>query len=108
MKKIVLTLDGENQPETIEIDGKKVPIESFFLTTSVKNRDAGHFLAFGNSDSVGQMLFSFFTHCVKENLPEMAYTMEAVSRDIIDAVGSRGKEISESWEGEDEDLQQTH
>ena len=84
MKKIVITI-GEGNSKSIEIDGKIIPIECFFLTTAVTGRSAGHFITYGNSDTVGQMLYNFFDYCVKENFPEMAETLELVAQDILDA-----------------------
>ena len=83
MKKITLYLK-DGSPEKIELDGKKTPIDSFFLTTSVENRDAGHFLCYGNSDKIGSMIFSFWKWSLHES-PEMAETMELVCKDIVDS-----------------------
>jgi len=92
MKKIVITMK-DDLPHSIKIDNEKtVPIDCFFLTTQATRSDCGHMLAQGNSDDIGRMLFGFFTYCVKENVPEMALTMEAVARDIIDAVARPEKE----------------
>ena len=82
MKKITLYLK-DGSPVKVEIDGKKTPIDAFFLTTSVPRNDAGHFLAYGNSDSIGTMLFSFWKWSMLE-APEMAETMEMVAKDIVD------------------------
>ena len=96
MKKITIYLK-DGSPERISIDGKPVPIDAFFLTTSVPKSGAGHFLCYGNSDSVGKMLFSFWKCSLSES-PEMAETMEMVAEDILDASqkekGSLYKEMS--------------
>ena len=94
MKKITLYLK-DGSPEKVEMDGKTTPISAFFLTTSVAQRDAGHFLCYGNSDSVGSMLFSFWRWSLNES-PEMAETMEMVAQDIVDmAQKERGQYYQE-------------
>ena len=91
MKKIVITMK-DDLPHSIKIDNEKtVPIESFLMITKVTRRDTGHFIAHGNSDDIGGALFNYFTTCVKEGDPG-AFMMEAVARDIIDAVARPEKE----------------
>jgi len=82
----------------VDIDGQKTPISAFFLTTAIPSNEAGHFLAFGNSDNIGQMLFSFWKWSIHES-PEMAETMELVAKDIVDTAkkerGALYKEVQD-------------
>ena len=95
MREIKVLLKDDT-PELVEIDGEKVPIEAFLLLTSVVQRDAGHFLAFGNSDTIGKMLYSFWRWSVAAS-PELAYVLECVSKDIsLDADKARGTVYFES------------
>jgi hypothetical protein len=104
MKKIELILDDGDNPKTITIDKKKIPIDAFFLTTSVKKRDSGHFLAYGSSDDVGTMIYSFYKWSIKES-PEMAYVLEAVAKDIVAAAAQmKGPQYIEIDEDEDENI----
>lgn len=95
MREIKVLLKDDT-PELVEIDGEKVPIEAFVLLTSVPQRDSGHFLAFGNSDTIGKMFYSFWRWSVSES-PELAYVQECVSKDICsDADKARGTVYFES------------
>lgn len=97
MKTITITLDGDS-PKHIEIDGELIPIESFLLTTNVTNRETGHFIAFGNTDTIGKMLYSFWRWSARgEGDSTLAYVMELVAQDILaDAQRVRGELFREA------------
>ena len=80
----------DGSPEYIKVKDKNVPIEAFLLTTSVTNRNAGHFLAYGNTDTIGTMLYNLWKWSVHES-PELAETIECVAKDITgEATKARG------------------
>ena len=68
--------------------GEGTPIEAFVLITSVPTTPpAQHILAYGSSETVGKMLFSFWKNSVEKD-PEGAWVLEQVARDIISAADS--------------------
>ena len=97
MEKIEIHLK-DKIPVKIEIDGKAVPIDAFFLTTAIPDRSAGHFLSYGNTDTVGSMLFSFWRFSVRE-CPEMAETMELVAKDILETAQQERGTLYEEMSG---------
>lgn len=98
MKKATLFLDESGHPVEIKFDDEKgTPITAFLLLTTVPtDPPSSHILAYGNSDVVGRMLFSFWQNSIKRN-PEGAWVIEEVAKDIINAAKkARGPE----WQGD--------
>jgi hypothetical protein len=81
------------RPEDIHFDGKEgVEIEAFFLCTQRRGRQEGHFLAFGNSSHLGQMIYNFYLHSLKEDAGEIGHVLEEVAKDILEvAETARGR-----------------
>ena len=77
---------GNGQPIDIHIDGAApVAINAFVLLTSVPVvPPASHIISYGNSDTIGRLLFSFWSNSVNKN-PDGAWVIEQVARDIIKA-----------------------
>ncbi len=96
MKEISVHLDGLGHPVDVHFDsGEGTPIQAFLFLTSVPtDPPAGHVLAYGNSNIVGQMILNFWKNSVFQN-PEGAAVIEAVARDIIRAADAHRKE----WPG---------
>ena len=84
-------VDGE--ADDIHFDGQEgMGIDAFLLITHRRNVEEGHFLAFGNSERVGQMLYNFYLNCLKNDYRELGETLEQVARDILEvAQAARGR-----------------
>jgi hypothetical protein len=76
----------------IHFDGQEgVGIDAFLLITHRRNVEEGHFLAFGNSERMGKMLYNFYLKCLKNYYWELGETLELVARDILEvAQAARG------------------
>lgn len=83
-------IDGK--ADDIHFDGQEgVGIDAFLLITHRRNVEEGHFLAFGNSERVGKMLYNFYLNCLRNDYGELGETLESVARDILDvAQAARG------------------
>ena len=79
--------------EDIHFDGQEgVGIDAFLLITHRRNVEEGHFLAFGNSEKVGKMLYNFYLNCLRNDYRELGETLELVARDILEAAeAARGR-----------------
>lgn len=86
----------EGKADDIHFDGQKgVGIDAFLLITHRRNVEEGHFLAFGNSERVGKMLYNFYLNCLRNDYRELRETLELVARDILDAAqAARGRPCS--------------
>lgn len=94
-------IDGK--ADDIHFDGREgVEIDAFLLVTHRRNVEEGHFLAFGNSERVGKMLYSFYLNCVRNDYREFGETLETVAREILLAArAARGRPwLSENLRGE--------
>ena len=75
----------DGKPDDIHFDGQKgLDIDAFLLVTHRRNVEEGHFLAFGNSERVGKMLYNFYLNCFRNDYSELGETLEKVARDILD------------------------
>ena len=83
-------------PETITIDGSGTPIDCFLLLTNVPHENAGHILAYGNSDTIGRLIISFWRNCAMKD-ERTAYVLERVARDII----SEATKARPPWPGDE-------
>jgi len=85
----------DGKVDDIHFDGQEgVGIEAFLLITHRRNVEEGHFLAFGNSERVGKMLYNFYLNCLRNDYRELGETLEQVAQDILDVARSaRGR----SW-----------
>ena len=83
----------DGKPDDIHFDGQEgVGIDAFLLITHRRNVEEGHFLAFGNSEKVGKMLYNFYVNCLRNDYRELGETLELVARDILEvAQAARGK-----------------
>lgn len=83
MKKLEITFEG-NKPRDIAIDENiPVDLDAFLLVTHRKGIDEGHFLAFGNSDKIGKMLYNLYLNCIREQAGELGHILELVASDIL-------------------------
>lgn len=89
----------DGKAEDIHFDGQEgIGIEAFLLVTHRRNVEEGHFLAFGSSDRVGQMLFNFYLNCLRNDHGDLGETLEQVARDILDiARSARGRHWQPDW-----------
>jgi len=97
MKEITLHLVG-GHAEDIHFDGGEgIAINAFVLLTSVPvDPPCSHHLVYGNSDTVGRLLLSFWRNSCREN-PEGAWMIEEVAKAIVEeAERLRGR-----WPGEE-------
>lgn len=75
----------DGKVEDIHFDGQEgIGIDAFLLVTHRRDVEEGHFLAFGNSDRVGKMLYNFYLNCLRNDNSELGETLEKVARDILD------------------------
>ena len=75
----------DGKANDIHFDGQEgVDIDAFLLITHRRNVEEGHFLAFGNSERVGKMLYNFYLNCLRNDYWELGETLELVARDILD------------------------
>jgi hypothetical protein len=75
----------DGKVDDIHFDGQEgVDIDAFLLVTHRRNVEEGHFLAYGNSDRVGKMLYNFYLNCLRNDYLELGETLEKVARDILD------------------------
>lgn len=83
----------DGKADDIHFDGQEgMGIDAFLLITHRRNVEEGHFLAFGNSERVGKMLYNFYLNCVRNEYRELGETLEQVAQDILDAARSaRGR-----------------
>ncbi|OGP35460.1 MAG: hypothetical protein A2X88_07765 [Deltaproteobacteria bacterium GWC2_65_14] len=83
----------DGKADDIHFDGKEgMGIDAFLLITHRRNVEEGHFLAYGNSERVGKMLYNFYLNCVRNDYWELGETLELVARDILDvAQAARGR-----------------
>lgn len=83
----------DGKAEDIHFDGKEgIGIDAVLLITHRRNVEEGHFLAFGNSERVGKMLYNFYLNCLRNDCWELGETLELVARDILDAAqAARGR-----------------
>jgi hypothetical protein len=98
MKAATIHLDDAGHPIDLHVDdGGGTPISAFLLLTSVPvEPEASHILCYGNSDTVGRMLFNFWRNSVSKD-PGGAWVIEKVAQDIVDAANkARGVE----WPGD--------
>lgn len=98
MTEITVHLDDAGHPIDVHFDsGKGTPIKAFLLLTAVSvDPPASHVLVFGNSNTVGSLLHTFWRNSVKEH-PENAWVIEEVCKSILaDATRLRGQE----WPGD--------
>lgn len=99
MKEVKIHLDENGHVQDIHFDGERegTVINSFVLLTSVPaDPPAIHILTYGNSDTVGRMLLSYYNQCVREH-PEQAFVLEQVARGIIGIAEAARK----TWPGEE-------
>jgi hypothetical protein len=83
MKKLGLTFEG-NMPKDLRIDeNTPMDLDAFLLITHRRGIDEGHFLAFGNSDKIGKMLYNFYLNCIREHAGELGHILELVASDIL-------------------------
>ena len=84
MKEITIHLSNSHA-EDIHFDGEKegTVINAFVLLTSVPvDPPCSHHLVYGNSDTVGRLLLSFWRNSCREN-PEDAWMIEEVAKAIV-------------------------
>jgi hypothetical protein len=75
----------DGKVDDIHFDGQEgMGIDAFLLVTHRRDVEEGHFLAFGNSDRVGKMLYNFYLNCLRNDNLELGETLEKVARDILD------------------------
>ena len=75
----------DGKVDDIHFDGQEgMGIDAFLLVTHRRNVEEGHFLAFGNSDRVGKMLYNFYLNCLRNDYVELGETLEKVAGDILD------------------------
>jgi hypothetical protein len=75
----------DGKADDIHFDGQEgMGIDAFLLITHRRDVEMGHFLAFGNSDRVGKMLYNFYLNCVRNDDRELGETLEQVAQDILD------------------------
>ena len=75
----------DGKVDDIHFDGQEgLGIDAFLLVTHRRNVEEGHFLAFGNSERVGKMLYNFYLNCLRNDYVELGGTLEKVARDILD------------------------
>ena len=75
----------DGKVDDIHFDGQEgLGIDAFLLVTHRRNVEEGHFLAFGNSDRVGKMLYNFYLNCLRNDYVELGETLEKVAGDILD------------------------
>lgn len=83
MKKLEITFEG-NKPRGITIDeNTPMDLDAFLLVTHRKGIDEGHFLAFGQSEKIGKMLYNFYLNCTREHAGELGHILEQVASDIL-------------------------
>ena len=100
MREVKIHLDESGHVVDIHFDGKPgTPIGAFLLLTCVPvDPPAAHILAYGNSDTIGNLLLSFWKRSVEEN-PEGAWVLEKVARDIVGAADKARGEWPEEITG---------
>ena len=83
----------DGRVDDIHFDGQEgVGIDAFLLITHRRGVEEGHFLAFGNSERVGKMLYNFYINCLRNDYWEIGETLELVARDILEvAQAARGR-----------------
>jgi len=83
----------DGKADDIHFDGQEgVGIDAFLLITHRRNVEEGHFLAFGNCERVGKMLYNFYLNCLKNDYGELGETLELMARDILEvAKAARGR-----------------
>lgn len=82
-KEVVIHRDPNDHPIDCHIDGHDYPINAFVLLTNVPcDPPMGNILAYGNSNTIGAMIFSFWKNCVNKD-EATAYVIEMVAEDII-------------------------
>ena len=91
MREITFHLDN-GHPIDQHIDDRSFPVSAFFTMSMVRaSPPACSFLAFGNSDDLGQLLMSFYESDQREG-GRFAATMELVAEEIC-----RRKEGRDPW-----------
>ena len=85
----------DGKADDIHFDGQEgMGIDAFLLVTHRRNVEEGHFLAFGNSDRVGKMLYNFYLNCLRNDCVELGETLEKVAADILDVARvARGRPL---------------
>ena len=83
----------DGKADDIHFDGQEgMSIDAFLLITHRSTVEMGHFLAFGTSEKIGQMLYNFYLNCLRNNYRELGETLEQVAQDILDVARSaRGR-----------------
>jgi hypothetical protein len=83
----------DGKADDIHFDGKEgVGIDAFLLITHRRNVEEGHFLAFGKSERVSNMIYNFYLNCLKNDYRELGESLESVARDILEvAKAARGR-----------------
>ena len=75
----------DGKADDIHFDGQEgMGIDAFLLITHRRDVEMGHFLAFGNSNRVGKMLYNFYLNCLRNDDWELGETLEQVAQDILD------------------------
>jgi hypothetical protein len=92
---------ADGKADDIHFDGQEgVGIDAFLLITHRRNVEEGHFLAFGNSEKVGKMLYNFYLNCFRNDYWELVETLESVARDILEvAKAARGHPLPQEKTG---------
>ena len=79
----------DGKADDIHFDGQEgMSIDAFLLITHRRNVEEGHFLAFGNSERMGKMLYNFYLNCIRNDYRELGETLEQVAQDILDVARS--------------------
>jgi hypothetical protein len=83
MEEVKIHLDGRGHPVDLHMDEKCIPLSAFLLLAAIpRDPPVTQFLAYGNADSIGAMLITFYKNAIRED-EATAYVLELVAQDIL-------------------------